>query len=54
MGYTVEYTGSFDGGFLTMMVIAVAGSLAMVVFTRAADAEKGSAPEVARSFRTRG
>lgn len=54
MGYTVEYTGSFDGGFLTMMVIAVAGSLAMVVFTRAADAEKGSALEVARSFRTRG
>ncbi|HEY1888861.1 MAG TPA: MFS transporter [Steroidobacteraceae bacterium] len=54
MGYTVEYTGSFDDGFLTMMVIAVAGSLAMVVFTRGAGAEKCTAPEVARSLRTRG
>ncbi|HEY6456108.1 MAG TPA: MFS transporter [Steroidobacteraceae bacterium] len=54
MGYTVEYTGSFDGGFLTMMVIAVAGSLAMVVFTRGAGAEKCSALEVARVSRTRG
>jgi predicted MFS family arabinose efflux permease len=43
MGYTVEYTGSFDGGFLTMMVIAVAGSLAMVIFTRGAGVEKCSA-----------
>lgn len=43
MGYTVEYTGSFDGGFMAMMVIAVAGSLAMVIFTRGADAEKCSA-----------
>jgi sugar phosphate permease len=43
MGYTVEYTGSFDGGFLMMMIIALAGSLAMVIFTRGADAEKLSA-----------
>lgn len=43
MGYIVEYTGSFGGGFLTMMVIAIAGFLAMVIFTRGADAEKGSA-----------
>jgi len=40
MGYTVEFTGSFDGGFLSMMVIAVAGSLAMVAFTRNAGAYK--------------
>lgn len=53
MGYTVERTGSFDGGFLTMMIIAVAGALAMIVFTRDAGAEKCSAPEMARSFRTR-
>jgi MFS family permease len=34
MGYIVEYTGGFAGGFLMMLAVAVVGFLVMVVFTR--------------------
>lgn len=37
MGYVVEYTGNFDGGFVAMLLVAIVGSLAMVVFTRGVD-----------------
>lgn len=37
MGYVVEYTGNFDGGFVAMLIVAIAGSLTMVVFTRSVD-----------------
>lgn len=37
MGYVVEYTGNFNGGFLTMLLVAVAGALVMLVFTREVD-----------------
>lgn len=37
MGYVVEYTGSFNGGFVTMMIVAVAGFLVMTMFTKDVD-----------------
>lgn len=37
MGYVVEHTGSFNGGFVTMMIVAAAGFLVMTVFTKDVD-----------------
>lgn len=37
MGYVVEYTGSFNGGFVTMMAVAAAGFVVMATFTRSVD-----------------
>lgn len=45
MGYIVEFTGSFEGGFLTMMLVAVAGFLTMIIFTR--DSSAGHDPSLA-------
>lgn len=37
MGYVVQYTGNFDGGFFSMLIVAVIGAVVMMVFSREVD-----------------